>query len=244
MGVGLSIITVCLNSEKTIRKAIESVLVQSYKDYEFIIVDGGSSDDTLNIIKEYEPAFEGRLRWISEKDDGIYFAMNKGIELAKGEMVAFLNSDDWYEDNTFNIMMSEYKGEKYKIQYGMSRMWDENLVELEISMIHHNVLMEKMINHQACFFTKGIFELVGNFDTSYRIVADHDLMIRARAKKEVIFEPVYEIVVNFRRGGLSSSYKLAFEYSDLRVKYGTLSRFHAFGIKGAEIIRHWLRWDR
>lgn len=92
----LSIITVTYNSEKTLRDTIESVLSQTYTDYEYIIVDGASKDNTINIVKEYEPKFEGRMRWISEPDKGIYDAKNKGIKMSTGDVVGIINSDDFY----------------------------------------------------------------------------------------------------------------------------------------------------
>lgn len=91
----ISLITVTFNSAKTLRCTIQSVISQSYSNIEYIIVDGGSRDETISIIKEYEPRFNGRLKWISEKDDGIYDAMNKGIQMASGDIVGILNSDDF-----------------------------------------------------------------------------------------------------------------------------------------------------
>ncbi len=93
----ISIITPCLNSEKTIRDTMESVLHQTYKNIEYIIVDGGSEDRTLEIIHEYEHLFNGRLKYISEKDNGIYDAMNKGIRQSKGKLIGIIGSDDYYE---------------------------------------------------------------------------------------------------------------------------------------------------
>lgn len=92
----ISIITATYNSGKTLRDTLESVLSQTYGDFEHLIIDGGSSDNTLDIVKEYEPRYVGRLRWISERDRDIYDAMNKGIALATGEVVGILNSDDFY----------------------------------------------------------------------------------------------------------------------------------------------------
>jgi glycosyltransferase involved in cell wall biosynthesis len=92
----ISIITVCYNSEKYICTAIESVLSQTCKNIEYIIVDGNSTDNTLDIVKSYEPQFGGRMRWISEPDAGLYDAMNKGIRMAAGDYVAILNVDDFY----------------------------------------------------------------------------------------------------------------------------------------------------
>jgi glycosyltransferase involved in cell wall biosynthesis len=92
----ISIITVCYNSASTIRDTFDSILSQSYSDIEFIVVDGGSTDSTVSIIKEYEPRFNGRMRWVSEQDNGIYDAMNKGILMSTGEIIGILNSDDFY----------------------------------------------------------------------------------------------------------------------------------------------------
>lgn len=90
------IITVTFSSAVTLRDTIQSVLSQSYSDIEYIIIDGISEDNTVDIVKEYEPLFEGRLRWISEKEQGLYDAMNKGIHMATGDIVGIINSDDFY----------------------------------------------------------------------------------------------------------------------------------------------------
>ena len=107
----VSIITACFNSEKTIKTTIESVLHQTYSNIEYIIIDGKSSDSTIEIVKEYMPLFRGRLRYISEKDNGIYDAMNKGIRLSKGDVIGIINSDDFYEldavENIIKYMNSE-----------------------------------------------------------------------------------------------------------------------------------------
>ena len=95
-----SFITVTFNSSATLRDTIQSVLSQTYPDIEYIIVDGCSQDKTIDIIKEYEPLFDGRLKWISEKDQGLYDAMNKGFQMATGDMVGIINSDDLLAEAT------------------------------------------------------------------------------------------------------------------------------------------------
>ena len=90
----ISLITVTYNSSRTLRDTIVSVLAQTYQDIEYIIIDGLSEDNTIEIIKEYEPQFEGRIRWVSEKDTGLYDAMNKGFRMATGEIIGIINSDD------------------------------------------------------------------------------------------------------------------------------------------------------
>ena len=92
-----SIITICYNSSATIERTIKSVLAQTFTDYEYIIVDGGSKDSTLDIVKKYEPLFDGRMKWKSEPDKGIYDAMNKGISRSSGTIIGIVNSDDWLE---------------------------------------------------------------------------------------------------------------------------------------------------
>ena len=92
----LSLITVTYNSNKTLSDTLQSVLGQTYSDIEYIIVDGASKDGTVSIIKEYEPKFQGRMKWISERDNGLYDAMNKGIRMATGDVVGVINSDDFY----------------------------------------------------------------------------------------------------------------------------------------------------
>lgn len=95
----ISIITVCYNSDKTIRDTLDSVLKQNYKNYEYIIIDGKSTDNTLKIIKDYEKKFNGKLKVISEKDNGLYDAMNKGIKKSKGDIIGIINSDDILANN-------------------------------------------------------------------------------------------------------------------------------------------------
>ncbi|MFP7655859.1 glycosyltransferase family 2 protein [Chryseobacterium proteolyticum] len=109
----ISIITVCWNSEKYLKTAIESILHQTYKNIEYIIVDGGSSDSTLDIIKSYEASFNGNMRWISENDNGIYDAMNKGVKMATGDVIGLLNSDDLYisENSLEHIMECFHKND-------------------------------------------------------------------------------------------------------------------------------------
>ena len=92
----ISIITVCYNSAKTIRDTFESVLNQTYSDIDYVVVDGNSRDDTVSIIKEYEQKLNGKMRWISEPDNGLYDAINKGIKMAVGDIIGILNSDDYY----------------------------------------------------------------------------------------------------------------------------------------------------
>ena len=117
----VSIITVCWNSEKYIRDTIESVLNQTYKNIQYIIIDGKSTDKTLSIIDEYKERFGDRLTLVSEKDSGIYNAMNKGLALVKGELVGIINSDDYYELDAVEKMVEQYKLHGSGVYYGFER---------------------------------------------------------------------------------------------------------------------------
>lgn len=200
----VSIITVCYNSEKTIERTIQSVLNQTYKNIEYIVVDGKSTDSTLEIIKKYQPIFQEKMKVISEPDEGIYYAMNKGIEYAKGELIGIINSDDYYEPDAVENMVNAMTDNSYQILYGMVRII-ENGVETKIEMQKHENLSEEMLAHPTCFVTKKLYRDFGMFDTKYRSCADHDFMLRMRKHTEIVFVPVYKIIASFSKGiGMSA----------------------------------------
>ena len=115
----ISIITATYNSGKTVRDTIESILRQTYTDYEYIIKDGGSKDDTLDIVKEYAPRFGDRLKVVSEPDLGIYDAMNKGFQMATGDVIGILNSDDFYtSDDALRVIADTFANNDIDATYG------------------------------------------------------------------------------------------------------------------------------
>ena len=217
----VSIITVCWNSEKYIRDTIESVLNQTYKNIQYIIIDGKSTDKTLSIIDEYKERFGDRLTLVSEKDSGIYNAMNKGLALVKGELVGIINSDDYYELNAVEKMVEQYKLHGSGVYYGFERSLKD---EKEYCIVRKNpdFLKETMIAHEATFISTDIYKKIGNFDENYRIVADYDLMLRIK-EAEVIFFPVNAIISNFRFGGASSSRTVWLEMFKLKHKWKIVS---------------------
>ena len=223
MEILVSIITPCYNSEKTIEKTIKSVLNQTYKNIEYIIIDGKSTDDTLNIIKKYEPDFEGRIRVISEKDSGIYDAMNKGIALASGELVGIVNSDDYYEQDAVENVVKNFGIEKYQIIYGLLRCI-KNGEEVSVVLYNHNFLHQQMIPHPTCFITKKAYEDLGMYDCKYKSCADYELMLRWEKNNKVHFKPIYQIISNFELGGMSSSDYAMKEGAKLRLDYGLIGK--------------------
>lgn len=229
----VTIVTVCYNSETTIRRTIESVLQQTYQDIEYIIVDGESKDNTLTIVKEYQNVFGERLRLISEPDKGIYDAMNKGICLASGMLIGILNSDDFYEPRAVEYMINAMTDEKYQILYGFIRSIKEG-VECSVNRRSHQFLREGMIGHPACFVTKAVYDDFGYFDLQYVSAADYDFMLRMSCIRDVKFYPVDHLITNFSLGGMSASATAWLDLLKLQKNYGIISE----KVYKREILKH------
>lgn len=193
----VSIITVCKNSEATIWQTIESVLHQTYRNIEYIIIDGGSTDRTTEIIEEYRIVFEGRLQYISERDHGIYDAMNKGILRATGEIIGIINSDDWYEPEAVERVVKCFKATDAEAVYG--EMWLINQKEER----EYHTWQSSFPPHPGTFIRREIYQRYGMFETEYRIAADRELLLRFMTAG-VHLEHIDAILANFRRTGISN----------------------------------------
>lgn len=216
-----TIITVTYNSKQTVEQTIQSVLAQTYKDFEYVIVDGASTDGTVDILSKYSK-IDNRIHYISEPDKGIYDAMNKGVAMASGEAIALLNSDDYYETDALEKIACHLpKTEKYVV-YGMVRIL-ENEKETEVIISSHNSLPERMMMHPACFVSKSLY-VKYRYDTTYKSAADYDLFLRLYNDKEVEFYPVYDVIANFRLGGMSDSTLSYLEANDIKYKFGYISK--------------------
>ncbi len=228
----VSVITPCYNSSSTIEKTLECIENQTYKNIEYIIIDGGSTDDTLKIIENHKHKLPSNLTLVSEKDNGIYDAMNKGINLAQGMLIGIVNSDDWYEKDTIEQVVKNYHGNQYEVVYGMQRNF---LCEKEkaVFIFHHDFLPQQMITHPTCFVTADTYRDFGMFDTNYRSAADYDLMLRLYKSKRIAFTPVMRVLSNFRLGGMSGSQVGVRENAVIRYRYGYMSkkRYHFIIIK-------------
>jgi len=189
----ISVVTVCFNSEDSIKKTIESVLKQDYVNYEYLIIDGASTDNTLNIIEKYCDSFKGKLKVVSEKDNGWYDAMNKGITLSTGEFIVFLNSDDYFDDKALKIVSDYIKSNNLdacSIVYGDStNIYSDSIGQSFFRLIkaperidiNNKAIMTGMcgIRHQSMFTGRDVFEKVGKFNLQYRLHADWDFMIKS-----------------------------------------------------------------
>lgn len=201
-------ITVSYNSAKTIRDTIESVLNQTYDKMEYIIVDGLSKDDTVKIAEEYKEKFAAKgylYKIISEKDNGIYDAMNKGIKNATGDLIGIINSDDWYEKEAAETAAAEYEKKPYVMFYA-----DINIVRADGSVIvKHSKNMKGLQtslhwNHPTTFIPKKVYDKVGLYACD-NINDDWDMYLRIK-KTGKRFVVVNKVLANFRFGGVSNDH--------------------------------------
>lgn len=181
----ISLITATFNSATTLPTTIQSVLSQSYPDIEYIIIDGGSKDNTVSIIKEYEPCFGGEMHWISERDKGLYDAMNKGIRMATGDIVGIINSDDFYHrTDVIEKVVEVFRDSEAQAVYGDVRFVNpDNLGKTVRYYSSHNFSLRCfrygfMPAHPTFFTYRKFFEQWGYYKTDYKIAADYELLIR------------------------------------------------------------------
>ncbi|WP_289055239.1 glycosyltransferase family 2 protein [Carboxylicivirga marina] len=204
-----SIITVNLNNAEGLRKTIDSVINQSYANCDHIIIDGGSADNSLKVIKEFEPIFKLRQRninWVSEPDNGIYNAMNKGINIAKGDYLIFMNSGDtFYSKNTLETVSLLIDGSEFV--YGNAHVIDHNNSWFEIfpQKLTLGFMACKFLCHQAIFYHRNIFEKIGLYNESIKVHADWYLNTRVLFFENNTSQHINTTICNFDRNGISSN---------------------------------------
>ncbi len=206
----ISIITVVWNNKDTIKCAIDSVLNQTYKKIEYIIVDGASTDGTIDIIKSYGNKIS---RFISEPDDGLYDAMNKGIKVATGNIIGILNSDDFYIDNNVIKKVANIFKEKgvdsmfADLVYVKPNNLDKVVRYYDSSKFLPNKFQYALYPaHPTFFVKKEIYDKYGIFKTNYKIAADFDLMARFLYTNRISYYYLNEAIIKMRLGGVSSSF--------------------------------------
>ena len=208
----ISVVTVTFNSEKTIACTIESVLNQKYDDYEYIVVDGGSKDTTVDIIKEWEPKFNGKMRWISERDKGMYDGINKGIRMATGDVVGIINSDDFFHRNDIFEKINEAFVSNPDVEaiYGDVRFVNPDNLEKTVRYYSSKnwapwrFRFGFMPAHPSFYTKRENFEKYGYYQYDYHIAADYELLIRHLYTNKVPSKYIPLDFMKMRTGGRST----------------------------------------
>jgi glycosyltransferase len=204
----ISIITASYNSVETIEATMQSVLSQTYPDIEYIIVDGGSTDGTVDVIRRFGSAV---AKWVSEPDQGLYYALNKGIGMATGEVIGFLHADDVLHDYfVIASVMRLFRETQCKAVYGdlvyVARNDMSNIIRFWKSCPFRPQLLRQgwMPPHPALFVHREIYEQLGTFNTGMRIAADYDIVLRFFKHPDFHSEYLPHVLVRMRMGGISN----------------------------------------
>lgn len=205
----ISIITAVYNNKETIRDAIDSILSQTYKNIEYIIIDGASSDGTIEIIKSYGDKI---TKFVSESDNGIYDAMNKGIALATGDVVGILNSDDFYiDEHVIQKVVNIFQEKKVDSIFADLVFVKPDNLEKTIRYYDSSKFKPSkfaygwMPAHPTFFVKRNIYEKYGLFKTDYKIAADYELLVRFLEKYKISYYYLQLPIIKMRIGGVSTS---------------------------------------
>jgi glycosyltransferase involved in cell wall biosynthesis len=230
----ISIITVSFNSSQTITDTINSVLAQTYSEIEYIVVDGSSSDNTIEIVMKFEPLFAGRMKWISEPDKGLYHAMNKGIRMATGDVIGIINSDDLFCDNrAVEKVIRVFEQNKtldsvYADLYYVAQNDTDKIVRRWRTGEQRKFKFGWHPAHPTFYVKREVYEKFGLFNLDFKLAADFEIMLRFLEKYKISCLYLKEPLVKMRLGGeTNKSYKnilnqnvecvRAFIKNDLRV---------------------------
>ncbi|OGH96489.1 MAG: hypothetical protein A2039_09085 [Candidatus Melainabacteria bacterium GWA2_34_9] len=203
----ISVITVCYNEAATIEKTLESIFNQTYQNIEFIVIDGGSTDGTLDIIEKYKDKI---AYFVSEPDEGIYNAMNKGIKASSGEVLYFLNANDTlYSDDVLETVVSVFEKGNYDFVYGNINLLypEKNKIKKHNKDINYYTLLSLQICHQAIFYKKSLFDRFGLYDENFFIAADHDFNMKILTNRKTKNFYLNTIIARFDQTGISSDKK-------------------------------------
>jgi glycosyltransferase involved in cell wall biosynthesis len=216
-----TIITVVRNGAPTIERCIKSIASQTFRDFEYLVVEGVSNDETLEIAKANSDSID---LLISEEDNGLYFAMNKALDQARGKYIGILNSDDVYFPETLQTVWNLLEtNPDCGVIYGAMEYFNW---PGKAFFIDSNELPRQMIFHPTCFVSRNTYERNGLFNTKYRVAADYDLMFRLFNAKEK-FLGTELVLAKFSEGGISTKlrFRSMLETSEIQAKYNLESRF-------------------
>jgi glycosyltransferase involved in cell wall biosynthesis len=237
----ISVITVSYNAASTIEQTIQSVLRQrAHADVEYIIIDGGSTDGTVECIRQHEDAID---YWVSESDEGIYDAMNKGIRRATGDWIGIINSDDWYADAAFKHHRDVVSScPEADVVIGQLVLVSENRQYGRIvdppTLPYHCL---KSNNHPATIVRRSVYEDVGSFDLSYPLAADLDFLMRVQAHPNMTIYRCLEPFTYMRLGGASYGFRGMYESGRVEAKHrGALQGAKVWALKSMYKARRWL----
>lgn len=197
----LSIITINFNNSNGLQKTIESVVGQTYTNYEYIIIDGGSSDDSKDTIKLYDKKIK---YWVSEPDKGVYHAMNKGIKKANGEYCLFLNSGDTLINNNVLEVVFENFPDK-DIVYG--NLQNSSGLDVYANQLKFSTFFYSSIGHPVSFIRRTLFDIYGTYNEKYKIVSDWEFFIIALVKNNCSYQHINTTISYFEPGGISNNPK-------------------------------------
>ena len=234
----LSIVTATYNSSKTVEDTIKSVLCQTYKDYEYIIIDGVSKDNTLDIVRKYEPQFEGRMKIFCEKDKGIYDAMNKGFQKATGDVLMLINSDDLFaRPDAVELVVKEFERHPdvdgvYANLYYVSQNNTENIVRVWKTKEQSPMRYGWLPAHPTFYVKRKCYEEFGYFNLNYPLAADFELMLRFIEGHGIKLAYLPEYLVKMRLGGATSKNLKNIYKQDVE----TIKAFKENGLPGGNIM--------
>lgn len=211
----VSVITIVYNGEEYLEQTIKSVLNQTYSNLEYIIIDGGSKDNTLEIIQKYASHF---AYWSSEPDKGISDAFNKGIANSSGEIIGLINADDWYEVDTIKKVVDAIGNND--VAYGNLAYWKNGIKEMVVHGRHDFLKNEMTVNHPTVFVKRHCYQKYGLFDTTYKYAMDFDFLLRLKVNN-LSFIYVPSVLANMRWEGLSDKnwYRACKEALAIKNKY-------------------------
>ena len=204
----ISVITVVFNAADTLKDTIESVRSQTYQNVEHIVIDGGSTDGTIDILRQYDQVVD---YWLSEKDAGIYDAMNKGIALCTGDYIGMLNADDMFADNSvLQNIIDEFNAKKVDAVFSCLNIVEKNnlshvLRKYRVSNFSSFLLkIGVMPPHPTFYCKKSVYKDAGRYKTNYKITADFEMLVRLLIKQKITWSFINKVTVIMRSGGVSN----------------------------------------